>query len=497
MSDNQVIEFLKKYENNPAAFTKAFTNIWYDHDGTPQEIYPKQLKFLNSLNLPDVRVVLKCRQSGFSSSIVAKVVHNAYFKKSPEILIVSKSMKQAQKTLDRIRKAFNSMPDAIRPEFIKETQEELKLANGVTIYSLSPVPDNCRGFTGDVYLDEMGAFGHEIGRQLWEAIAPSTTKGFSITVVGTPKGKNNLFYDLCTKSASQIAEQELPFDNWRLKVHWSDVPHIAKEVDKHRAKYTSLMWAQEFELEFLDDSEELYFGGDFIRSNCHNEEASKFGLINIPYKKYRETEITAEQIEEYRYLYDTFSEIFVGWDMAKIQDQSIVSVFGRRKDNIDALQLIDIHKLGGDYHYQSVCVSIIAQLLSARKVGFDNTGLGQAVKDHLDKTKIAGKCVPVNFNNKTKIPMYANMRTMMSQGKIMLPDTEDLSDDLIIEYGWPEISKEIFKQLISLEYNPIAQRIQAKPGEHDDIPSSFLCAVEASKNKKLKSGFMFIGTGRQ
>src|SRR3972149_6515043 len=146
--NKDILDLLEKYSDNPAGFSKDFTNIWYDPDGTPQEIYPKQLIFLNAKNLPQIRVILKSRQSGISSAIVAAVVHLAYFKKALEILIVSKSAKQADKILNRVRSAFNSMPDGVKPEFIKETQEELRLANGVTIYSLAPNPDNTRGFTG-------------------------------------------------------------------------------------------------------------------------------------------------------------------------------------------------------------------------------------------------------------------------------------------------------------------------------------------------------------
>lgn len=68
MSQDKVPDYIvQKYYNNPAAFTKHFTNIWYDENGNgaEQELYKKQLMFLNAKRetLPKIVVVLKPRQS--------------------------------------------------------------------------------------------------------------------------------------------------------------------------------------------------------------------------------------------------------------------------------------------------------------------------------------------------------------------------------------------------------------------------------------------------
>lgn len=488
--DNITLEFLEKFHENPCGFSKLFTNIWFDHDGTPQEIYPKQLLFLNAKNLPHIRVVLKSRQIGFSSAIVAKVVHSAYFKKTPEILIISKTLKQANKTLKRIRSALNSMPEGMQVTFLHETQEMLALSNGVTIYSLSPVPESCRGFTGEIYIDEIGTFDKKIGYELWEAVYPSVTKGYSITVIGTPQGVGNLLHELWTKTLSERAGVHVDFDAWKLAVPWNEVPHVARNIDIIRAGLTPLQFEQEYNLTFLEDSEETYFRREFIESNCYNKLANDFGFINIPFKSYQEDAITEELKNEYSYLKETFSNIYLGWDMAKVQDQSIVTIFGQRIDKPELYQLIGIHQLSGDYLYQTKCISIIAQLLNAKKVGYDNTTIGKLVQEMLGMTKIANRIVPVNFHATTKVPMYANMRIMMSNKQILIPEIHDV--DVAVAKGWPPIAAQIFHQLTSLEYNPVNQRLQAKPGEHDDIPSSMLCAIEALRNKKKKSGFSFV-----
>ncbi len=60
-----------RYINDPAGFAVRFTNIFEEKDGTPQTLYPLQIRFLNEERKPaEIIVVVKCRQCLTGDSMV-------------------------------------------------------------------------------------------------------------------------------------------------------------------------------------------------------------------------------------------------------------------------------------------------------------------------------------------------------------------------------------------------------------------------------------------
>jgi len=70
-SDEQLEQLLSKYRNNAAMFMYHFTNLFTDADGKVQELYPKQIEFMNLIS-PRERVVavVKSRQCLRSDTMV-------------------------------------------------------------------------------------------------------------------------------------------------------------------------------------------------------------------------------------------------------------------------------------------------------------------------------------------------------------------------------------------------------------------------------------------
>ena len=62
-SEQELEQLLSKYRNNAAMFMYHFTNLFTDADGTVQELYPKQIEFMNLISPKDkVVAVVKSRQ---------------------------------------------------------------------------------------------------------------------------------------------------------------------------------------------------------------------------------------------------------------------------------------------------------------------------------------------------------------------------------------------------------------------------------------------------
>jgi phage FluMu gp28-like protein len=114
-------------------------------------------------------------------------------------------------------------------------------------------------------------------------------------------------------------------------------------------------------------------------------------------------------------------------------------------------------------------------MVFAKRVAFDATGLGGAVKTMLDETKIKNILHPIVFNRNWKIDAYQNLRNLMYQGKLKAGDF----DDIINEFN-------------ALHHDLVNNKIAAPRNLHDDIPSSFIVAIDAIRKKRVHAAFGFI-----
>jgi phage FluMu gp28-like protein len=482
MTDNPIAKIADRFESDAAGFCYAFTNIFVERDGTKQKLYPKQIEFMNKLKKEDqINVVVKCRQSGFSTGIQGKAVHRAYFGKVPEILITSAGQNQSMRVLKKIKGFYESMPDFMRPEFEKYTDTQITLANKTSILSLPANPDTCRGFTGDVFLDEYGVQSRREGDELWEALLPCTAKGYVMTAVSTPKGRNNMFYDLVNpKKDPETGEAIGPQADRIIKVHWQDVPHIAAVIAKFQKSMHPKQFRQEFECEFLDSAESALFSYDFLLDHVVDARENGLRLIDIGQVDfYGDSDVMPEDKirRDLKGLYP--NGIIMGWDIAITDDGSICVVFGI--DEKDCWNLIAYKKFpkNTDLSTQVPYVSRLAHFVGAKRLGFDATGgLGLAAWDLLKKTNARNILHPVKFSTQFKMQEYSAMRSKMALEGFKTPDIQEMMDEFV-----------------NLNYNPITGRIGSTGNHrqnHDDWPSAFVCAYSARKRGIMQSGFTYI-----
>lgn len=477
---NEIEKITERFYNDAAGFCYAFTNVFKEQNGDKQKLYPKQIEFMNLLKPSDnISVVVKCRQSGFSTGIQGKALHRAYFGKVPEILITSASMNQSQRVLRKIKDFFESMPEFMRVEFEKYTESQIKLPNGTTIYSLPANADTCRGFTGDVFLDEYGVQSRKDGDELWEALLPCITKGYSLVAVSTPKGKENMFYDLVNPKRDPETNEIIgPRSKRIISVPWWEVPHVAKVIDDFKQSMHPKQFRQEFECEFVDDSEFSIFPYEFLMDNVVDHRKEPIQLIDTSYLHEFGDVLSSDQVMgELREKYK--NGIYIGWDVAIADDGSIITVFGVDEDEVWNLIAFKKFPRNTDITLQVRIANIMAQYFCARRLSFDATGgLGLAVETLLKEGPNRHILNPVKFTTALKAQEYSEMRSKMEKGGFRIPKIE-----------------ECIKEFTLLGHNPVTGRIAAIGSHrtaHDDWPSSFLCAFAGRRKIAANSGFSFI-----
>jgi len=383
---------------------------------------------------------INVHNSGFSTAIVARAVFEAYFNKIPEIIVVSATRTQAEKVLDRIRKAFYSMPDFMIPKFKQENKSMLELQNGIKIISLSSNPDSMRGWTGTFYLDEYAIIPENDSIQIYEAVYPSTTKTGRIVAISTPKGKKGMYYRLATQSFTEVTGKQIKNDKKIFRIEWKDVPHIVDAVENKRLfdGLDAQMLDQEYNLNFRDEENEPYLSDDFlmenfierdgyiplftcfedIKLNDYIDDHEKMLPSDLNYKILKES---YETETGYISLEEVYEDFIGGWDIASVNDDSIFGVAGIRRDNPLKKEIIfetDLKKLTQDIIRQANYAKKLIDFFQLSQLTLDYRGLGRGVGDYIlnDEKYDEDMIIKFEATQDNKVDGFVNLKSEMSKG---------------------------------------------------------------------------------
>jgi hypothetical protein len=117
-------------------------------DRIPFDLWPAQQEVLKGLTTQRLVCLLKGRQIGMTTLVLAYLVWFAILRKpGSTILLFSKGQKEARELIERVRWMILSLPDWLQPKgFAKDSSEELVLTNGSRFVSF---PSRSSG--GDSY----------------------------------------------------------------------------------------------------------------------------------------------------------------------------------------------------------------------------------------------------------------------------------------------------------------------------------------------------------
>lgn len=480
-------ETLKKsyvLKGGASAFVVDQTNLFYDHEGTQFFPYKKQIQFMNLLRPQDrLVVVLKPRQSGYSTSIVGRAVWEAYFGKVNEIVIVSASRTQAEKVIDRIKEAFYSMDEAIRPSFKADNKQQLFLNNGVKIYSLASNPDTMRGFTGIAYIDEFAMISVKDSYEIYKALYPSTTKGGRLVFISTPKGKDGKFYDLATKSLATMSGRAVQNESVIYRIEWKDVPHIVDAVENHDlfAGMTPEEIDQEYGLLFTNDDEESLFTIDFLMSNFIERDDiidlfttyDELGIPNELMNDWNEPLDPAYYLKNnrnYEALLDRYERFVGGWDTAFANDDSFFVVMGvnRKTKQKEVIFEKDLKLISSNLITQAKYARRIIDFFGLEQLSIDIKGVGNSVKDYYSADdSIVDVCNFFTYTNQNKVDNFLKLKDDINMGLVKR------------RYDGTKYDNNVLKQATNLFYK--GGKIIGRGGK-DDYFNAVMLANESSKN---------------
>jgi len=374
------------------------------------------------------KFALQARQTGKDFTSGAEGIRDCFLhekeKKKIDWLIAAPSERQSLESLVKWKdwvEAFKlEIADSFEERTTKSGESLLKSStivfpNGSRVIAVPGHPDTVRGFCANVLLTEFAFF--ENPDATWRAIYPSISNPLrglkKIRLVTTPNGIGNKAHDLWAKNYQQ------PNATWschHVDIYEAKAQGLPVDIDELRAGLDDPEgWAQEYELNFLDQATVL-LPYDLIIP-CENPLAG--ATIDPAFWN------TASG----------GSPIFLGVDFGRKHDLtvcwSLELIGGAFRMTKEVLELRNVSTPDQLTILRDRC-------RRAHRVCFDYTGPGTGLGDLLvrefqeynEDKHLFGKIELCTFTNKLKVDIFPKLRMAFEQKTIGIPVNRAIREDL-------------------------------------------------------------------
>lgn len=266
---------------------------------------------------------------------------------------------------------------------------EVELPGGSLITALPANPYTARGFSANVLLDEF-AF-HQDSRAIWRALFPVVSKpGLKLRVISTPNGKGNKFYELMTGEG----------DGWSR--HTADIytavrDGLPRDIEElRRSSGDPDLWAQEFELQWLDEAS-AWLPYE-LTAACEHPDAGAPALYQG-------------------------GGVYVGVDIAARHDLFVIWVLEPVGDVLWARELICRRRIS--FAEQDALLAQVFRRYRVLRCCIDQTGMGEKVVEDARRRHGASRVEGVLFTAANKLSLATAGRAAFEDRRIRIPAGDD------------------------------------------------------------------------
>lgn len=316
-------------------------------------------------------------------------------------VILSRGERQAKEAMEegvkRHLKAYQLTFESLNYDFEGTYRAlEVELPNGSRITALPANPDTARGFSASVFLDEF-AF-HQDSRKIWKALFPVISAGHQLRITSTPNGKGNKFYELMTGG-------DEAWSRHIVDIYQAVADGLPRDVDELREALNDPdAWAQEFELQWLD-------------------EASAW----LPYDLIAPCEVDAfeESPLGWRLLEDVTEPCYLGWDIARRRDLSIIWVITQ------SLKTVEVVKMRGlNFEEQFAQFRRVMRAYGVVRGCLDQTGMGEVLVEQGQREFGTSVVEGVLFTPAVKQELATVLKQRYEDRQVTTPMHRDVRDSL-------------------------------------------------------------------
>ena len=263
----QQLRELQRCASDPIFFMRQFVKVQHPTKGAVDfDLHNFQVEMVAAFNTHRFNVSLASRQIGKTAVAAAFLLWKAMFTSDFTVLITANNFAQALEIMERVRYAYEGLPDHIRAGVREYNKSSISFDNHSRIIARATTAHAGRGLSISLlYVDEFAAIMPNIAKSFWTAIRPTLANGGACIITSTPLSDEDQFAQIW-KGAIDNKDGHgnvLPGGLGRneffaTKFTWRDHPdRDEKWAEIERASLGPVKFRVEHECEFVGDSDTL------------------------------------------------------------------------------------------------------------------------------------------------------------------------------------------------------------------------------------------------
>lgn len=351
------------------------------------------------------KIAKKSRRIGYSFAEGLAKVLTCLERPNHTSIVLSRGERQAKQFIAESVAPHVRALDVIAEYFDAELpgssihKQEVVFGNGSHIIALPANPDTARSYEGDVTLDEFGF--HKDARKIYEAVAPSITRGFSVSVISTPNGQQGAYYEVAREAG--LVDGRAGSTRWSahsctltqaIEQGCLDINGKVLNANEIRADcLDEEMFLQEYLCQFLSIASQ-WISPELFEANASDEAVT--GPPNLELRN-----------------------LFAGWDIARHKDLSVVWFLEQVGDVTVTRGVIEFKNEPTPNQSREAA----ALMKQCRRMCVDQSGMGLSIYESLAE-KFAGQVEGITFTLANKEIMAVHAKRRMEARKTRIPDTD-------------------------------------------------------------------------
>jgi len=266
-TDEQIDEFAKCADpvNGPLYFMDHFFYIQHPTKGRMlYHPFEYQRRLVETYHNYRFSISMMPRQTGKSTSAAGYLLWYAMFVPDSTILVAAHKYTGSQEIMQRIRYAYESVPDHIRAGVTSYNKGNLDFDNGSRIVSATTTENTGRGMSISLlYADEFAFVRPTIATEFWTSISPTLATGGKAIITSTPNSDEDQFA-LLWKGANRCEDEfgnptEVGMNGFKsYRSFWNEHPDRDETWAKQqRAALGVDRFRREMDCEFIINDETL------------------------------------------------------------------------------------------------------------------------------------------------------------------------------------------------------------------------------------------------
>lgn len=249
----------------PLYFATNFVKIQHPTRGSIAfDPFDYQLELLNNYHTNRWSINMLGRQMGKTTVAAAYLLWYAMFMPDSTILVAAHLAKGASEIMQRVRYAYESIPDHIRAGVTEYNKGSITFDNGSRIVSTTTTETTGRGMALTlVYCDEFAFVRNTIAKEFWASLSPTLATGGKCIVTSTPNSDEDTFATIWKQANNKFDEfgneQAIGVNGFSaMKAIWSRHPDRDEAwANGERGRIGDERFRREHECEFVIYDETL------------------------------------------------------------------------------------------------------------------------------------------------------------------------------------------------------------------------------------------------